>query len=59
MSYQLEPIVLSETNHCIVRGAQLGGILGYHVQNRLDIGGRVGDYSKDLAGCRLLLQRLG
>jgi hypothetical protein len=43
----------------IHRPAHASGVLRDSLHDRLEIGGRARNYSQDLRGCRLLLERLG
>ncbi len=58
MSSQDEPIVTAENNASVVRLAQPGRALHQRVKHGLDIRRGSRDHAKDLAGGRLLLERL-
>jgi len=58
VSCDSEYVPFDESNRCVFCAAQTCGALNDSIQNGLNISRRLGDHPQDLAGSRLLLQRL-
>src|SRR5262249_4546509 len=53
-----QPVAVDAEDRRVDRRAEAGGALGNRVEHGLDIRRRVGDHAQDLAGGRLLIERV-